>query len=101
MSRVQPQGFFELGDCPIHVASTRGAIEELNVLMSHGAQINVAGEHGYTALHDAVEQGHVAAATWLITHGADRSLRNDDGLTPLMLAHVLGDNAMQALLREK
>jgi len=45
------------GGRPIHIAATRGDVEEIELLLSHGADIDCKGEHGYTALHDAVEQG--------------------------------------------
>lgn len=85
------------GDRPIHVAATRNAIEEMEMLLAHGAEMDATGEHGYTALHNAVEQGHLEAVAWLIERGANRNLRNDDGLTPSTLAFVLGHDAIRAL----
>lgn len=52
---VNSLGLF--GDRPIHIAATRGDIDEIQLILGHGADINCKGEHGYTALHDAVEQG--------------------------------------------
>lgn len=88
------------GDQPIHVAATRGAIDELTVLLENGANINVPGEHGYRPLHDAVEQGHVEAVRWLLRNGADRSLRSKNNLSPFDLAELLGEIEIAEILRE-
>jgi uncharacterized protein len=87
------------GDRPINVAATRGSIEELTVLLDHGARVNDAGEHGYTPLHNAVEQGKLDAVQWLLANGADRALRNHDGDTPADLARKLGETEIGKLLR--
>ncbi|MDR1995003.1 ankyrin repeat domain-containing protein [Azonexus sp.] len=86
------------GDRPINVAATRGAIEEMAVLLAHGADLNCPGEHGYTALHNAVEQGKSEAVAWLLAHGADRSIRNQAGECPSDLAEILGEDKIATLL---
>jgi len=88
------------GDRPIHVAATRGAIEELEILLSYGADVNAQGEHGYTPLHNAVEQGKLGAVSWLIHHGADQSRLNSGGKTPRDLALVLGEVEIEKVLSE-
>lgn len=77
------------GDYPIHVAATRGSVEELKLIINEGADINLKGEHGYTALHDAVAQEKIEAILYLLQHGAVPAIKNDDGLTPLDIATLL------------
>ncbi|WP_236546090.1 ankyrin repeat domain-containing protein [Stenotrophomonas sp. 364] len=78
------------GDMSINVAATRGSIEELETLLGAGADVNSAGEHGCTPLHNAVEQGKYEAVEWLLRHGAQRGIRNEAGETPGQLASLLG-----------
>lgn len=86
------------GDRPINIAATRGSIEELEVLLAHGADVDSAGEHGYTPLHNAVEQGMLGAVTWLLRHGANKEVRNSLGDSPRELAVVLGEMEISGLL---
>lgn len=86
------------GDRPINVAATRGSIDELAMLVAHGACVNDAGEHGYTPLHNAVEQGYIEAVKWLLANGADRSIRNHKGEKPAELAKLLGEDSIAAVL---
>lgn len=75
---------------PMHIAALRGSIEEMSVLLDHGADINAVGEHGYLPIHDAVEQDKVEAIFWLVKNGAYANAKNDDGVTPKELAKILG-----------
>lgn len=83
---VNQRGNF--GNAPIHVAATRGALDELAALVVGGADVNAQGELGNTALHDAVGQGHVKAVEFLLQCGALTSVKNDAGLTPLDIARM-------------
>ncbi|WP_431262941.1 ankyrin repeat domain-containing protein [Roseateles chitinivorans] len=86
------------GDRPIHVAATRGAIAELSILAAAGANLDAAGEHGYTALHCAVEQGAMDAVLWLLSHGADPSQRNMHEDSPQELARLLDEDDIANVL---
>jgi uncharacterized protein len=86
------------GDRPMNVAATRGSIDEMEVLLAHGARVNEAGEHGYTPLHNAVEQGQLDAVLWLLAHGANKSMRNGAGETPAELARVLQEEDIAVVL---
>ena len=88
------------GDRPIHIASTRGDIGGIQLLLEQGADINCKGEHGYTALHDAVEQGHKDAVAYLLKHGAKPEVLNDDGISPAGLAELLGESEILHLLEK-
>ena len=86
------------GEYPIHIAATRGSVEELSLLLKHGATLNVSGEHGYTPLHEAVEQGNLDAVKWLLENGADRKAKNNDGETAIELARLLNESEIAGLL---
>lgn len=51
---------------PIHVASTRGNVNEVTALLKDGAEVEVIGELGSTPLHDAVGQSHSAMVNILL-----------------------------------
>ncbi len=76
------------GDYPLHVAAVRGSIEEIEVLLQNGANINAKGEYDLTPLHHAAEHGHLAAVKILLENGADSSLEDIHGCTPLELAQI-------------
>jgi uncharacterized protein len=88
------------GDRPMNVAATRGSIDEMEVLVSHGARVSDAGEHGYTPLHNAVEQGQLDAVLWLLAHGADTTVRNKAGETPATLARILREEQIASTLEK-
>lgn len=71
------------GDRPLHVASTRGNIEEIAALIEGGAEINGSGELGSTPLHEAVGQGHIEAIQFLLNRGASPDIKNQFAETPL------------------
>jgi len=71
------------GEYPIHVAAIQGNIEYLCILVEGGALIDQQGEHGYTALQEAVEQGHIQIVKYLLSCGADKFIQNDIGLNSM------------------
>ena len=73
------------GDTLLHVAACQDRVDMIEELLNHGVPINKKGEHGYTALHEAVEQGSYLSALYLIKMGADLSILNDFGQKPLDL----------------
>lgn len=77
------------GDTPLHIVSTWGDCEAIKIILSSGADIDAAGESGYTALHCAAEQNHVEAVRLLLERGA-QLLPDKDGETPIDLASSLG-----------
>lgn len=88
------------GDRPVHIAASRGDIDEIRLILGAGADINCKGEHGYTALHNAVEQGHIAAVEYLLTNGADPDPVNDDGVSAAQLAKLLDESEILHLLEQ-
>lgn len=87
------------GDYPIHIAAIRGSIDEISTLLNNGAEIDAAGEHGYTALHDAVEQGHFKVVEFLLQRGASITIKNNDGVTPAGLAELLEEGEIYSRLK--
>jgi ankyrin repeat protein len=81
---VNQRGNF--GNTPLHVASVRGDLEEIEALLDGGAQVDARGERGFTPLHEATLQRHVVVVKRLLSAGATPSLANDDGNTARDLA---------------
>lgn len=88
------------GNYPINIAASRGLMEEVTLLLSYGADVNVHGEHGYTPLHDAVEQGHIDVVRLLIKSGANISAITENGTTPVELAVQLEKEEVFNFLQE-
>ena len=77
----------------LHLASYYGGFKVAQLLLNHGADINVRGKNGQTPLHGAVDKLHDDAPDWyfstiqfLLEHGADVAAQDHDYLTPLHLA---------------
>jgi ankyrin repeat protein len=87
------------GNRPIHVAATRGSVEELIALIQSGADVNAVGEHGSTPLHDAVGQQKLEAVKVLLNHGALPTSKDEWGSTPFDIAMMHGRNDIADLLK--
>jgi ankyrin repeat protein len=61
------------------------AIEVVQFLLEHGADLNAQRNDLWTPLHLAAYNGNLAVARILLDHGADVNLRNDDDQAPLHL----------------
>jgi hypothetical protein len=59
------------GETPIFSAVRGNAVEVMELLATHGADINAIAGNGDTPLISAARGGKVEAAKWLIDHGAD------------------------------
>jgi ankyrin repeat protein len=77
------------GNTPLHVACTRGNLEEVDALIVGGSNLNAKGEDGFTPMHRAAAQGHVAVVKRLLDAGASPNIVNDDGRTALEVAALL------------
>jgi ankyrin repeat protein len=70
---------------PLHLAAQLGAVEVMEFLIEHGADVNARDGRGLTPLHEAVSNEHLQAAEMLLDRGADANARSEFGC-PLHLA---------------
>lgn len=89
---LSPNQCGDFGDTPLHLASSRGDVGDIEELVAAGAKINMPGDMGNTPLHQAAMMGRVSAVEILLRLGADFNARNEDNQTPLEVA-VLGDKS--------
>lgn len=68
----------------LEIASMEGYIDIIQLLITHGADINYKNEFGDTPLMAATFNGHEEAACFLIDAGADIDQRDNLGNTALM-----------------
>jgi hypothetical protein len=91
---VQPR----YGLSALHVATTKGNIQLVNLLLELGAPVNSADVLVRTPLHVAAHFGHTTLVALLLGRGADPSKRTLQGLTPADIAWRQGFDAVGALL---
>jgi ankyrin repeat protein len=85
------------GWTPLIYAATGGHEPIVDYLIDHGANLDARSPNGTTALMMAIHEHHVRTAQLLIDRGADVTLRNQDGASALSWAKV---NNEDALIRE-
>ncbi|TXJ59103.1 ankyrin repeat domain-containing protein [Brachyspira aalborgi] len=73
--------------CPIHIAARFGYKEIVKALIENGADINIKGYFGYTALHEACRKNNIDIVNILIKNGTDLNIKSGrHGFMPLYLA---------------
>lgn len=72
------------GMAAIHVAADHGHFQALEMLVTHGADINAITPRRYTALHIAARNEHSRLVQYLIKSKADLNAKDESGQTPLM-----------------
>jgi protein phosphatase 1 regulatory subunit 12A len=82
-------------------ACVSGDEEEVEDLLSKGANINTSTIDGVTALHQAVIDGNLEIVRFLIAHKADIDAQDNEGWTPLHAAVCCGNLAIVKYLCEK
>ena len=85
------------GETALHRAA-RFSLENCQVLIDAGAEVNAAEDFGITPLFFAVDFRHPDIVRLLISHGADVNARLRNKATPLFYAEGNGDVAMVELL---
>ena len=76
-------------------------VDEIKNLLAQGADINVRGTYGETALHTSATRNEMEIAQILIECGADLNATDKKGCTPLHYALLKGSNDVAKLLIEK
>ncbi len=78
---------------PIQAATEANAPAMIELLVAHGADVNVLDYSGDSPLHTAINHGHVEAFDALVKAGADLYVRGSDyyGSSPLLCAIERGD----------
>jgi cytohesin len=71
---------------PLHLAASRGSVEEVERLLSRDGDPNARDVFGRTPLHYAAARNRKAVAELLLKHGADPNAKDESGKTPLDLA---------------
>ncbi|CZR67992.1 uncharacterized protein PAC_17891 [Phialocephala subalpina] len=82
----------------LHRAVEQGHEEIVNLLLRHGADVDLQNSNGETALFDAVVKGNSKLATLLLRNGANKDIQSKDGRSILTIA--AGDNTMMELLQK-
>jgi ankyrin repeat protein len=96
LNNVNQVGLFD--ERPLHVACSRGIMEEVAALVEAGADLNAPGDVGYTPLHEAVSANHSEVVRYLLDHGASLDIKNEFGETPLDIAKIAKRKNMMKLL---
>ena len=74
------------GFTPLHKASNFNNVQVLELLLQHGAEINMKTKKFWTPLHLASENGFIEIARILLRNGADINAKTNFGSTPLAYA---------------
>jgi len=72
----------------LHWACEVGDVQIVDLLIQHGADVQVQDEYGRSCLFVALQERNIPLARFLLEHGVDPSLQRRDGKTAL---HVLQD----------
>ncbi|XP_038044462.1 ankyrin repeat domain-containing protein 31-like isoform X2 [Patiria miniata] len=75
---------------PLYWAACGGHSDICRLLLSKGADTNLAVQWGSTPLHAAADRGHTDCIKYLLRYGADVNAQNNNGDTPLHLASFRG-----------
>ncbi|XP_055454377.1 ankyrin repeat domain-containing protein 31 [Psammomys obesus] len=83
------------GESQLHVASRRGNLSVVKVLIESGADVNLKDYAGWTPLHEASNKGFEDVIMELLKAGANVNCENIDGILPLHDA-VVGNHLKAA-----
>ncbi|CAL8308206.1 unnamed protein product [Lota lota] len=77
----------------LHDAARDGYVDMVQMLVSHGANVNLVDDRGNLPLHLAAQEGHTGVVRLLIELAANPGLENFEGHTAYDLAHEGGKMA--------
>ena len=83
---------------PLFLAAGEGRLNAVRYLLDEGADVNLCGENGNSALTEATYYGHAAVIKELLMRGADVNVISSDG-TPLDIATGRNNPAVIDLLK--
>ncbi|CAH2306160.1 BRCA1-associated RING domain 1 [Pelobates cultripes] len=86
------------GETMLHLASIKGDLQEVGVLLKNGANPNVKDNAGWTPLHEACNHGHTKVVELLLKHYALVNTAGYQNDTPLHDASKNGHLAIVQLL---
>ena len=89
------------GLSPLHCASQYGHFFLVDILIEHGALVNMVNYRKFTPLHSACQNGHVKAAAALLRHGAQIEAKTTGGTCPLLWAAQDNHPELVALLLQE
>ena len=82
VNHVTPSGQFHLIFCAINGVN-QSALRLLNLLLEHGAKVDLADKTGRSALHIAAANGNIEFCDTLLAHGASLDAKDAKGRTAL------------------
>ncbi|SFH72163.1 ankyrin repeat domain-containing protein [Bradyrhizobium sp. cf659] len=88
LSRGMPPNIDLGGPILLNLLAQRGQIDVLRLMLSRGADPNLVGDNGFSALMSAAMTGQLAAVDVLLEHGANPNLRDANGRTALDAASI-------------
>ena len=87
------------GNALLHIASSNGQFDMVNVLLNHGANIDLPNNHGSTPLQRVVWEERSQIVFRLLERGADSTKCDDDTNTPWYLAADEGAAILKILIQ--
>ena len=79
-------------------AAAAGNVEQMEMLLEQGVDVNASDTAGRGALHLACSEGHCRAVKFLLSNGAKLEMQDRWGKTPLVEAVLSGKRAVADLL---